>query len=109
MFYAKSVKIMLSVMFQTKANYDHNLFYQANHFQTKVHSFLSDVVQTTANISVFHGNEVEEPANIFLYPLMEHNADQAQAKRSQVSGLHIVSVSGSHFMSLLEKKNCLEV
>ena len=52
---------------------------------------------------VFHGNEVKEPANIFLYPLMEHNADQAQAKRSQVSGLHIVSVSGSHFMSLLEK------
>ena len=38
---------------------------------------------------------------------MEHNADQAQAKRSQVPGLHIVSVSGSHFMSLLEKKtNC---
>ena len=34
---------------------------------------------------------------------MEHNADQAQAKRGQVSGLHIVSVSGSHFMSLLEK------
>ena len=53
---------------------------------------------------VFHGNKVKEPANIFLNPLMEHNADQAQAKRSQVSGLHIVSVSGSHFMSLLEKK-----
>ena len=57
---------------------------------------------------MFHGNKVKEPANIFLNPLMEHNADQAQAKRSQVSGLHIVSVSGSHFMSLLEKKktNC---
>ena len=35
---------------------------------------------------------------------MENNADQAQAKRSQVSGLHILSVSGSHFLSFLEKK-----
>ena len=30
---------------------------------------------------------------------MENNADQAQAKRSQVSGLHILSVSGPHFLS----------